>query len=88
MYCLTSFNSNLFRQNYQLAWSDEFTSNRIDESTWTFETGGNGWGNEELQFYTNRDTNAFIEDGKLIIQALKENYGGKNYTSSRLDNKK
>ncbi|MCW8850436.1 MAG: family 16 glycosylhydrolase [Melioribacteraceae bacterium] len=81
---LASINSNLFSQNYQLAWSDEFTLNKIDESIWTFETGGSGWGNEELQFYTNRDINAFIEDGKLIIQALKENYGGRNYTSSRL----
>ena len=78
------FSVNLFGQNYQLAWSDEFTSPQIDQTTWTFETGGNGWGNEELQFYTARDTNAFIQDGKLIIQALKENYSGKNYTSARL----
>ena len=74
----------MFGQNYRLAWSDEFASPEIDQTTWTFETGGSGWGNEELQFYTNRTNNSFIEDGKLIIQALKENYGGRSYTSSRL----
>ena len=77
-------NSNLFSQNYKLSWSDEFSVNKIDESVWTYKTGGSGWGNEELQYYTNRDTNAFIENGKLIIQALKENFGGREYTSARL----
>jgi len=71
-------------QNYQLVWSDEFIGREVDKNIWTYETGGHGWGNEELQYYTGRDTNAYIQDGKLIIQALKENYGAKNYTSARL----
>ncbi len=71
-------------QNYQLVWSDEFTGREINEKVWTYEIGGHGWGNEEMQYYTNRDTNIFIEDGKLIIQALKEDYLGKKYTSARI----
>lgn len=71
-------------QNWQLVWADEFDSTSLDFSSWTRETGGNGWGNNELEYYTNRDTNAFIENGHLIIQALKENYSNRNYTSARL----
>ena len=71
-------------QTYQLIWSDEFDGSVLDPSIWTRETGGHGWGNNESQFYTNRDTNAYLENGTLVIQALKENYSGKNYTSARL----
>ena len=74
---------------WQLVWSDEFDGPSIDESKWNFEigTGSWGWGNGESQYYTNRQENAYIEDGKLIIQALYENYGGSNYTSARMTTK-
>tara|TARA_B100001741_G_scaffold208978_1_gene172744 strand:- start:677 stop:2413 length:1737 start_codon:yes stop_codon:yes gene_type:complete len=73
-------------EEYVLVWSDEFNDNNIDLTKWTFETGnGNwGWGNGEHQYYTSREENAFIEDGKLVIQALYENYNGYNYTSARM----
>jgi beta-glucanase (GH16 family) len=71
-------------QNWQLVWSDEFDGTIINESNWTHEIGGNGWGNNELQYYTDRDTNSYIENGYLVIQALKENYSSWNYTSARL----
>ncbi|HPF40839.1 MAG TPA: family 16 glycosylhydrolase [Phycisphaerae bacterium] len=68
-----------------LVWSEEFDGPAIDSSTWTFNTGGSGFGNGELQYYTARPENARIEDGSLIIEALRENYlGGKAFTSSRL----
>jgi len=73
-----------FTQNWQLVWSDEFDSSEIDLSCWTKETGGSGWGNNELEYYTNRDTNSFIENGHLVIRALKEDYDNNNYTSARL----
>ena len=75
--------------SWQLVWSDEFDSPDIDESKWNFEigTGSWGWGNGEHQYYTSRSENAYIEDGKLIIQALYENYGGSNYTSARMTTK-
>jgi len=78
------FNFNCFAQNWQLVWSDEFDSTSINPLNWTRETGGNGWGNNELEYYTNRDTNAFIENGHLVIQALEENYSNRSYTSARL----
>lgn len=70
----------------KLVWADEFDKVGLPDSTkWKYETGGNGWGNNELQFYTaRRSENARVENGKLIIEARKEAYQGKNYTSARL----
>lgn len=68
-----------------LVWSDEFDGPAIDTSTWTFNCGGSGFGNGELQYYTARPENARIEDGSLIIEARRENYlGDRAFTSSRL----
>ena len=70
----------------KLVWADEFSTAGLPDSTkWIQEVGGNGWGNNELQYYTSRRAeNARVEDGKLIIEARKDNYQGKNYTSARL----
>lgn len=70
----------------RLIWSDEFNEEGLPDSTkWGYEVGGSGWGNNELQYYTaKRPENARIENGKLIIEARKEVYEGKNYTSARL----
>ena len=70
-----------------LVWSDEFnTAGAPDASKWGYDigTGSGGWGNNELQYYTNRAENAFVSNGILKITALKENYSGSAYTSSRL----
>lgn len=70
---------------YEMVWSDEFDyEGKADPTKWTYETGGHGWGNNELQYYTNREKNAFVKDGKLTINLLREDYNGKKYTSSRL----
>ncbi|NRT80923.1 family 16 glycosylhydrolase [Clostridium beijerinckii] len=69
---------------WNLAWSDEFNGTSINTSNWKYETGGDGWGNNELEYYTNRSENARIENGNLVIEARKENYSGMNYTSARL----
>lgn len=76
-------------QNRRLIWSDEFDGNTINRANWTFDigTGNNGWGNNELQYYTNRNENARVEDGNLIIEAKKESYNNSNYTSARLKTK-
>ncbi len=76
--------SNLYSQNWQLVWSDEFDSTSLNLNNWTRETGGHGWGNNELQYYTSREDNSYIEDGKLIIKAIEENYSSNSYTSARL----
>lgn len=73
-------------QKRKLVWSDEFNYKGLPDSTkWSYDTGNDGWGNNELEYYTkNRLENARVEDGKLIIEARKENYDGSNYTSARL----
>ncbi|QHQ40922.1 family 16 glycosylhydrolase [Microbulbifer hydrolyticus] len=65
-------------------WSDEFDGEQIDRSVWTYNTGGSGFGNGEMQFYTASQNNAYIEDGNLVIEARRENYEGKPFTSARL----
>ena len=71
---------------YELIWSDEFNYNGLpDNSKWEYDTGGGGWGNQELQYYTaSRNENARVENGSLVIEACKENWQGLNYTSARL----
>ncbi len=65
-------------------WQDDFTSGTtVDASKWTFETGGNGWGNNELQYYT-PGANSTISGGILTITAKKETLQGRDYTSSRM----
>lgn len=68
-----------------LLWSDEFDGTSVNLNNWTFETGDNGWGNNELQNYTNGD-NAHISNGKLIITAkkLNDNKAVGSYTSTRM----
>jgi beta-glucanase (GH16 family) len=70
--------------NWQLVWSDEFDSTSLNTDYWTRETGGHGWGNNELEYYTGREDNSYLQDGKLIIKAMEESYGGRSYTSGRL----
>lgn len=66
-------------------WQDEFNYTGLpDSSKWNYDLGGSGWGNNELQYYTNNLSNAKVEDGKLTITARKEQMEGKNYTSARL----
>lgn len=67
---------------YSLTWSDEFSGTEINDDNWGYDIGGSGWGNNELQYHTNR--NAYLKEGLLVIRAQQEAYRGKNYTSSRL----
>ncbi|MEK4850046.1 carbohydrate binding domain-containing protein [Paenibacillus sp. FSL H7-0756] len=75
---------------WSLVWNDEFDDNVIDPAKWTYDLGdgtvvGNpGWGNNELEYYTNDPKNVKEQDGKLVITAHKEAKGGKPYTSTRI----
>jgi beta-glucanase (GH16 family) len=79
-------------QTYTLVWQDEFNGpngSLPDPSKWTYDLGGGGWGNQELESYTNRAENAHIENGNLVITARRESYEGddhiaREYTSARL----
>lgn len=67
------------------AWSDEFsTDGAPDPAKWGYDIGGGGWGNNELQYYTNSANNAVVSNGRLLITARKELFSGSNYTSARL----
>lgn len=69
---------------YTLVWNEEFSGSNIDLTKWEHEVNGNGGGNNELQYYTSLAENSYIENGSLIIQALKKDYLGKAYTSARI----
>jgi beta-glucanase (GH16 family) len=70
-----------------LIWADEFnTPGAPDPSKWTYDigTGSNGWGNNELEYYTSRSSNVYVSNGTLKIVANKEAYNGSAYTSARM----
>jgi beta-glucanase (GH16 family) len=71
---------------YTLAWSDEFSGAALDMNVWNQEVGNgsNGWGNHELEYYTNSTKNTLVSNGNLVIEARKESIGGFNYSSARL----
>jgi beta-glucanase (GH16 family) len=70
---------------YQLVWSDEFNGSTLNTQDWNYEQGNNnGWGNHELENYTNRTQNVFLSTGHLVIEARQESYGGNTYTSGRI----
>jgi beta-glucanase (GH16 family) len=84
-------------KRWKLVWSDEFNGpdgppvdrSKIDRSKWALETGSGVWGNEELEYYTDRPANVFLRNGNLVIRALKEKFPpsdpkASNYTSARL----
>ncbi|MDP9146649.1 MAG: glycoside hydrolase family 16 protein [Acidobacteriota bacterium] len=80
------------RSDWILTWSDEFNGPNgapPDPTKWTVETGGNGWGNHELEYYTSRSQNVRQENGNLVIEARQEKFTGpdsvsRDYTSARL----
>jgi beta-glucanase (GH16 family) len=92
------------KSDWTLVWSDEFITDEIDRDKWTYDIGnwivdedGNpvspGWGNNELEYYTDSPENSFIKDGKLVIKAKKEEkpitdeFGSYDYSSAKLKTK-
>jgi len=77
---------------WTVRWSDEFSAadgSAPDSAKWTYDLGGKGWGNQELETYTSRPQNVQIQKGNLVITALQESFTGtdgiaRNYTSARL----
>jgi len=82
--------------SWVLTWSDEFDApdgSAPDPKKWTADTGGGGWGNNELEYYTARRTNSRVENGNLVIDALQEKFTGpdgiaREFTSARLKTQK
>jgi hypothetical protein len=70
-----------------IVWNDEFNQpdgSSPDPTKWCYDTGGGGWGNGELEFYTGRTNNARIVGGQLVIEADQESTNGYSYTSARM----
>lgn len=71
-------------RTYELVWAEEFDGDALNLDDWTIEVNGSGGGNNELQYYTDRSENIRVADGMLTIEAKKEEYLGKSYTSGRI----
>ncbi|KFF19640.1 family 16 glycosylhydrolase [Chryseobacterium sp. JM1] len=86
LFSITNCVSNKTHSGKKLIWSDEFNGKGLPDSLkWNYDVGGDGYGNQEAQFYTkNRLENARMEGGNLIIEARKENWEKNQYTSARL----
>lgn len=72
---------------YQLVWSDEFDGSALNTDVWNIEVNGNGGGNQEKQYYTDRPENLRVEEGNLVIEARKEEYYNREYTSARINSR-
>lgn len=89
------------KEKWNLVWADEFEGEKVDRSKWTYQTGNgfwsdgswiSGWGNNELEYYTDREENVRLENGELVITARKEKYKGQygneeknyDYTSGKI----
>ena len=68
-------------------WRDDFAGTTLDRNNWSQEVNGDGGGNGELQYYTDRPQNMWVSGGLLNIKAIRENYEGKSWTSARLRTK-
>ncbi|HEX3314968.1 MAG TPA: glycoside hydrolase family 16 protein [Gemmataceae bacterium] len=86
-------------KEWKLVWNDEFDGTEIDSAKWGFDIGNGfyapdgktfvgGWGNNELEFYTDSKRNAFVKDGLLHIKAIKEDHDRYRYTSARMKTQK
>jgi beta-glucanase (GH16 family) len=70
---------------YHLVWRDEFNGKALNTKDWNYETGGKGWGNNELEYYQAGDSNAYLSKGCLVIEAKKQDREGRHYTSARIN---
>jgi beta-glucanase (GH16 family) len=84
-FCSTAHNK-AGSNDWQLSWSEEFNYEGLPDSTkWSYDIGGHGWGNNELQYYTKATlANAEVSNGSLKVKAIKQKMGNREYTSARL----
>jgi beta-glucanase (GH16 family) len=69
----------------EVVWSDEFNGTAIDTDIWTWDVGGGGFGNGQLEHNTARSENSYIENGSLVLEARRESYSGNEFTSARIN---
>lgn len=81
-----SGDTDLEYDGYNLVWQEDFNGNgEVNSSNWRPVVAGDGFGNNELQFYTDRTDNAWVSDGTLKIRARRENWQNREYTSAKLE---
>jgi len=89
--CTKEAKQTLPERSWELVWSDDFTGDAAsapDDTKWSFDIGAGGWGNNELEYYTSRPSNVQLDgDGKLMITARSESFGGAGFTSARIKTK-
>lgn len=73
--------------NYITVWEEQFNGDSLDRSIWNVEQNGDGGGNQELQYYRDSRENIEVSNGTLKIRGLAQGYGGKGYTSGRINTK-
>ena len=73
--------------DWELVWSDDFEGTSLNRNNWNVEVNGSGGGNNEKQYYVDSENNLKVSDGTLKIICRKENYGGRKYTSGRINSK-
>ncbi|MCK9409154.1 MAG: glycoside hydrolase family 16 protein [Bacteriovoracaceae bacterium] len=84
---IVAIDSALVIPGWTLVWNDEFNGTSIDVKKWHYEVNGDGGGNNEKQYYTDRVENSYVDTGTLIIVAREESYFGQKYTSARIRSK-
>lgn len=83
---ITVSSSSTLSNNANLLWCDEFDGFSLDTTKWNYNIGigDNGWGNNEMEYYTSREENIYVKNGILHIRAQKEDYENSKYTSARI----
>ena len=92
VYTNTGYSTPDSYQNWDLVWKDDFTEPVLNTNSWNYVVGNGcpdlcGFGNNELEYYTDRPNNIRLEDGNLVIEAHKETWEGHEYTSARINTK-
>lgn len=84
-YCVSDTKSVQAGDEYVVVWEDEFEGNSLDRSIWNVEENGDGGGNQEFQYYRDSTENIEVSNGTLKIKGVRKSYGGKSYTSGRIN---
>ena len=82
--CIVTRQGGTYFGEYKLVWEENFDGTSLNLDIWNIEVDGRGGGNQERQYYTDRPENLRVKDGNLEIEARRESYLGRDYTSGRI----
>ena len=93
IFVLTATQFATAQSNWELVWAEEFDTDTLDMGNWEYQIGTGAseglfsWGNNERQYYTDREENIYLEDNKLHIRALDDSFANRSYSSARIRTK-